>query len=182
MADLVQRLTANQPPQNKTPDFPLTPKLTVTGVEGGDGFSVVPSKSVIKVDVRLTPEFTAAMADIHIGRLVRGHDAVFNVPKARETRVKRIASEPPYALPDYAQLRLAMRDAIAAHRGPVPEKISNPSNIGCFLRAQGIDATAGFGLTAHNVHAANEYVELDRVEQVYSVYRDACKRLLGIQP
>ena len=46
-----------------TQDFPLLPRLTVTGIRGGGAFSVVPSVCTVDVDVRLTPTFAASDAE-----------------------------------------------------------------------------------------------------------------------
>ena len=40
-------------------EFPLPPKLTVTSVRGGEGFSVVPDRCEVGVDIRTTPTFDA---------------------------------------------------------------------------------------------------------------------------
>ena len=43
-------------------DFPFGPKLTVTKMRGGNGFSVVPDECRILVDIRLTNTFRAEQA------------------------------------------------------------------------------------------------------------------------
>lgn len=64
LSSIVQALTKQQP-HAQDDEFQKQPKLTVTEVSGGDGYAVVPSKAVIKVDMRLTPAFNEAAADKH---------------------------------------------------------------------------------------------------------------------
>jgi succinyl-diaminopimelate desuccinylase len=61
-------------------------------------------------------------------------------------------------------------------------KIAGPSNIGNFLAAKGIPATAGFGVRYRGLHAADESVELASIPQVAATYALAVSRLLDGSP
>lgn len=180
-AAMVQALTENQPEPLQTKDFPKQPKLTVTQTQGGDGFSVIPSKAMVCVDVRLTPVFNEAAADKHIKEIVKAQDHLAGVPPERVTEIKKISSEPPYLTPENSELRTALRTAIQEITGKViPEQISGPSNIGCFLAKQGMQVTAGYGVPAKGVHAPNEAADLRSLGTIYKVYETAFKQLLKL--
>lgn len=181
LSDLVGTLTAQQPVAEAGADFPKPPKLTVTEMHGGDGYSVVPSKAVARIDMRLTPAFNEAAADKHIRAMVAAHDAKNGVPDDRASVVTKTSSEPPYLTPAASPLRAALREAIAEITGsPVPEKVSGPSNIGNFLGKQGIEATSGYGVPSRNCHAPNETADVTAVEPVFNAYKRACEKLLGL--
>ncbi|MEZ0261734.1 MAG: M20 family metallopeptidase [Alphaproteobacteria bacterium] len=181
LSDLVGTLTVQQPVAAESADFPKPPKLTVTEMHGGDGYSVVPSKAVARVDIRLTPAFNEAAADQHIRDLVAAHDAKHDVPAERASTVSRTSSEPPYLTPATSPLRVALREAIEEITGsPVPERVSGPSNIGCFLGKQGIEATSGYGVPSHHCHAPNETADVTAIEPVFKAYKRACEKLLGL--
>jgi succinyl-diaminopimelate desuccinylase len=181
LSDLVGRLTAQQPQAEEAPGFPKPPKLTVTEMHGGEGYSVVPSKAVVRIDMRLTPAFNEAAADKYIRDAVAAHDARHGVPAERASRVVKTSSEPPYLTSESSDLRSALREAIVEITGsPVPEKVSGPSNIGNFLGKQGIEATSGYGVPSRNVHAPNETADVTAIEPVYNAYKRACEKLLKL--
>jgi succinyl-diaminopimelate desuccinylase len=66
-AALVSSLAAAKLPASAESAFPLSPRLTVTEINDGHGYSAVPDVCSLKVDVRLTPAFdlTAAEAMLH---------------------------------------------------------------------------------------------------------------------
>jgi succinyl-diaminopimelate desuccinylase len=60
----------------------------------------------------------------------------------------------------------------------VGAKTAGPSNIGNLLAAEGIAATAGFGLHYEGLHGTDERVRLAELPQVYAVYHQAVLDLL----
>ncbi|WP_367325233.1 M20 family metallopeptidase [Streptomyces sp. HUAS ZL42] len=156
--------------------FPLPPKLTVTACHGGQGFSVVPDLCELGVDVRTTPGFDARAADA----LVRGAVAELDgsLPGPRATGVTPVASWPPYRLSEDEQPAAALLGAAAREGVKVRAKTAGPSNIGNLLAAQGIPATAGFGLPYEGLHGVDESVDLARLPEVHAVYRRAVISLL----
>ncbi|MEU3557313.1 M20 family metallopeptidase [Streptomyces fragilis] len=158
-------------------DWPLPPRLTVTAIGGGEGFSMVPDRCEIKVDVRTTPGFGLAEAE----RLVRGVVTAFDaaVPGPRPTGVDAVAAWPAYRLERDRQPAAALLDAAAGEGLAVRAKVAGPSNIGNLLAGEGIRATAGFGLPYRGLHGADECVDLAELPRVYRVYRQAVRQLLG---
>ncbi len=159
-------------------DFPLPPKITVTSISGGGGFSVVPDRCELNVDIRLTPAAGQSWAEALLA------DAVWRIdrdqPTGTPTDIVETNSWPPYRLPDGSALRAAMESAATEAVGhPVPEQVCGPSNIGNLLAASGIEATCGFGVKCTGVHGANEGFAIDTIAQTYRTYESAVRRLLG---
>ncbi|MDN3024212.1 M20/M25/M40 family metallo-hydrolase [Streptomyces sp. S.PB5] len=152
-------------------EFPLPPKLTVTSIHGGEGFSVVPDLCEVGVDIRTTPGFGAREAE----DLVRRAVAALGTSAA----VTPVASWPPFRLAEGEQPAAALLEA-AAHEGlTVRAKTAGPSNIGNLLAAEGIPATAGFGVRYEGLHGTDERARLADLPVMHAAYRRAVLGLLG---
>lgn len=163
-AHLVTRLTA-LPLPGPDPDLGLPPKLTVTAIAGGQGFSTVPDTCRVSVDVRLTSSFDADQA-IALLRTV-----------APDLEV--VQHWPAYRLAEDAPVRTALASAAAEELGTaVPAVVAGPSNIGNYLAGLGIPATAGFGVRHTGLHAVDERIDLATLEPVRRVYERAVHALL----
>jgi acetylornithine deacetylase/succinyl-diaminopimelate desuccinylase-like protein len=139
-------------------DFDCGPKLTVTAIRGGDGYTSVPDACSIRVDIRLTSTFGADKAE----RLVRSAcaDVDRHHPSRQTTAIVVESAWPPYRLPPEAPVVGALRrSAEAAFSRPVPLAVAGPSNIGNYLASRGLPATCGFGVTYRNVHASDEAID-----------------------
>jgi succinyl-diaminopimelate desuccinylase len=156
--------------------FDVPPKITVTFVKGGEGFSLVPDICQVGVDVRVTPAFEANVAEAAIRQAVADED---RENPERPSVVDRISGWPAFRTPDTAPVVTTLqRAAEAALARPVPLEVAGPSNIGNYVAGLGIPAVAGFGAAYRNLHAADECIEVASVEPVYRAYLDAMFTLL----
>lgn len=174
-ARLVARLDEVELP-GPDPAFGPPPKVTVTAIDGGHGYSVVPDRCRVLVDVRLTPSFArdAAVALLDAA-------AATLPPGAAEVAVTQ--HWPAYRLGQDAPVRLALIEAANLERGrEVPAVVAGPANIGNYLAGLGIPATAGFGVRYEGLHAADERIDLATVAPVLRAYDDAIRRLLSEPP
>jgi succinyl-diaminopimelate desuccinylase len=177
-ARLIAALEDRELPADAGPGFPFGPKLTVTAVTGGEGYSQVPDRCEVKIDVRLTPAFTAEDAAALVAAAVRQVDV--DHPTRRATAVEVRESWPAYRLPADSPLANALRRGAERHLDrDVPAVVCGPSNIGNYLAAHGVPATCGFGVTYRNIHGTDEAIELATIAPVYAAYRDAVLDLLA---
>ncbi len=177
LAALIDALYAQDLPAHRTPDFPLPPKRTVTAVQGGIGYSVVPDVCALNLDIRLTPAFPADRAAAWVAERVRAADAAWAGPHPRRIHVEE--SWPPYAVgPDAPLVAALVKAGSHAFGRPVATQVCGPSNIGNFLAERGIPATCGFGVTCDGVHGADERVLIDSIAPTWLSYRDALATLL----
>lgn len=175
-ARLVVALSAAELP-GATGRFPLPPKLTVTHIHGGEGFSVVPDLCRIGVDLRLTPEHGQEWAHAFLGRVVERFDG--EAPDLPPTRIMECGSWPAYQLSEDSEVLRALSEAAAATLGaPVPHVVVGPSNVGNLLYQSGIEATCGFGVRYRNLHGTDEAIEIATIGPVHAVYARAIERLL----
>lgn len=176
-AALVTELTA-MPLPGISEGFPLPPKLTVTAIHGGEGFSVIPDVCTVNVDVRLVPSFRPEEATALVTAAAREVDK--RLPSARTTEVLFEETWPAYALPSSSPLVATLTGAVARVAGrPIRTKIAGPSNIGNYLASLGIEATAGYGVRYRNLHGTDECVDVSTIATVHAVYAAAARALLG---
>jgi succinyl-diaminopimelate desuccinylase len=154
----------------------LPPRLTMTEVAGGSGYSTVPDLRTLNVDVRLTSAWAAAAAETLLRSVADQVDVAW--PGTRRTVMEVTTCWPAYQLPDGSPLKTALLPA-ARQAGLSPAaKIAGPSNIGNYLAGLGIPATAGFGVDHERLHAADERIRIDSIPPVQATYHRACLTLL----
>jgi succinyl-diaminopimelate desuccinylase len=175
-AALVSGLHAVRLPGPCGPEFPLAPRLTVTAINGGQGYSTVPDLCEISVDVRLTPALGDHAALDLVRSVAMAVDSAW--PGTRPTAVEVTGHWPAFALPEGSALRAALLDAAAAAGLTVRPKIAGPSSIGNYLAGLGIPATAGFGVDYADLHGTDERIRIDSIPLVHAVYHQALLNLL----
>jgi succinyl-diaminopimelate desuccinylase len=172
MARLVTALSEWVPPLESDPHFSFGPKLSVTAIAGGEGFSQIPDRCTCKVDVRLTPHFDAIAGREAVETVVRAVDEQFPDPSPSEVAWRE--SWPAYRLDDNEPLVVALRDAANGSFGrDIPTAVSGASNIGNYLRTLEVPAVCGFGVSYQNLHATDEFIELATIAPTYRAYREA---------
>jgi succinyl-diaminopimelate desuccinylase len=175
-AEATRRLHRAPLPGPGGPGFPLPPKLTVTAIHGGEGYSTIPDLCVLNVDVRLTPTFEAEQALALLGSTLAGLDAAW--PDTPPTGLDITTRWPAFALPEDEPLRAALLTA-AQDSGLHPQaKVAGPSNIGNYLAGLNIPAIAGFGVDYRGLHATDEQIRLDSIAPVQATYHRALLSLL----
>jgi succinyl-diaminopimelate desuccinylase len=175
-AYLIRSLDEAPLPGPPGPEFPLPAKLTVTAISGGEGYSMVPDLCTVNVDIRLTPALDDLAAVALVQEAAASTDAAW--PGTPPTDVDVTTRWPPYALPDGSPLRDALLNG-ATRAGLAPAaKVAGPSNIGNYLAALGIPATAGFGVDYQGLHGTDERIRLDSIPAVQATYHQALLVLL----
>jgi len=154
----------------------MRPKLTVTGIDGGGAFALVPDKCAVLVDIRLTEDFGVEAARTIIEKLAAETDGEF--PTGNSTEIVEVHALPAYSLSADNPLTCALSKAAQAEFGSsVGSDICGPSNVGNFLAAEQIPATCGFGVRYRGIHAPDECAFLPDIEPIFRVYRETVKTL-----
>lgn len=157
-------------------EFYLSPKLTVTSIKGGCGYSTVPDYCEVWVDVRLTPSFDSEKAFEIINNSLTEVDKDY--PSWHPTTLTEEESWPAYQLSSSSPLVRTLVQSASYYRGKdISIAICGPSNIGNYLASLGIEATCGFGVSYKNIHAPNECIDISSIEAVYKTYLRAIRLL-----
>jgi succinyl-diaminopimelate desuccinylase len=158
-------------PKTHDQAFPFGPAATVTRIEGGEGFSVVPDHATCHIDIRLTREFDAARAMRWLEEIVRTVDG--------QGRIETADHWPAYLLdPGHGLVRSFAAAAERAFGRRLATDVCGPSNIGNLLAARGVPTICAPGVSFGNMHAANEWADIGSVEPVYAMYCEAALRFL----
>lgn len=176
-ANLIRVLSAVELPDGASSEFPLTGKLTVTAVSGGEGYSVIPDLCRLNVDIRTTPTFDGAAAVRLLEQLVSGVDDAW--PGTRPTLIQVDTRWLAYVLNKDSRFRTVILDAARAAGVEVQAKVAGPSNIGNYLAGLGIPATAGFGVAYVGLHGTDERIQLDTIPAVQAAYHNAVLDLMS---
>jgi succinyl-diaminopimelate desuccinylase len=162
--------------------FDRQAQMTVTGIEAGDGgFTAVPDRCELKVDIRLTPRFDAEHARGLIADAIRAHDIAYTSSPANNllTDIEWIDGWPAYRVSDTHPMLNTLCKAARHIFGAVPPcEVAGPSNIGNYLASLSIPALCGFGPRGEQLHASDERVELASIAPVYQIYEHALLELL----
>ena len=158
--------------------FLLPPKVTVTRIEGGESFTIVPDRCQVSIDVRLTPSFDSEHAHQMLTKVVQETDR--EVATDRNTTVNVMPGWPAFQLQEGSRVLQAMREASMEVLGSsLRERVVGPSNIGNYLASLGVDATAGYGVRYRNLHGTDEAFEVASIRPAYSVYQHAVQSMLA---
>ena len=179
-AQLVVALAQHRRPGPVDHIIELPPRLTVTAIHGGMGYSIIPDRCEISVDVRLTSTFDRVAAEEFVQQVAEAVDR--QIPGDRPSEIRAHESWPAYRLPDDAPIAQALLTAAASYldRPPAP-KVAGPSNIGNYLSNCGIPATAGFGVAYQGLHGTDERIEIGTIPAVQAIYQEAVLALLNGQ-
>ncbi|MDD9900379.1 MAG: M20/M25/M40 family metallo-hydrolase [Alphaproteobacteria bacterium] len=175
-AQLISMISEAPLPEESSPDFPFGPKVTVTAINGGEGFSQVPDKVEINVDMRLTPGFDRTAGNIWLRKIVENFDA--SHPGSPPSAIAYNESWPCYALPHTHPAAAGLKEqAEKVFSHPVSLAVCGPSNIGNLLAEHNIPTICGFGVDYANAHGANETARISSIEPVYTAYYNTIKTL-----
>ncbi|MFC4561584.1 M20 family metallopeptidase [Nocardiopsis mangrovi] len=175
-AQLVEGLHAIDIDAPPADGFPKPPRITVTGIEGGDSWSVVPDVCTVNVDVRTTPSADAAWAEKTVAAAVADVDRAW--PTTPPSSMEPVLSWPAFALEPTHPLAGALLGGAAGAGLRVEPKVAGPSNIGNYLAGLGIAATAGFGADYVGLHGVDERVRVESLVPVQAAYHAAVLDLL----
>jgi succinyl-diaminopimelate desuccinylase len=177
-AELVRLICGHRTPGPVDPALGLPPRITVTKIAGGEGYSIIPDSCTIGVDARLTTTFDEVSGKNIIEAVVAQVDE--RLSSTFPSAVTFRESWPAYRLDEKSSVRVALTCAAEHHlKKRLPTKVAGPSNIGNYLAKLEIDATAGLGVRYKNLHGANEKIELSTIPIVQAIYHEAVLRLLS---
>lgn len=177
LARIVSALEEAPLPDAEPGPFSFGPRVSVTAIEGGEGFSVIPDRAACSIDIRLTPSFGAGEAARWLAAVVERCDRLWPSPQA--TRIAPLESWPAYLVAEADPLVRAFQDAgRAALARDVPLAVCGPSNIGNLFAAHGIPTICGLGVGARNVHGTDEAALIASIPAAYRGYREGARRFL----
>lgn len=175
-AQLIDMISSTPLPAENNPEFPFGPKVTVTAIDGGQGYSQIPDKITVNLDMRLTPDFDKNAADMWLRDIIKNFENANDQNKG--INISYAESWPSYALDkDHVAVKALHENAERELNHLVTLRICGPSNIGNYLADKNIPALCGFGVEAQNIHAPNENIRISSIEAAYNSYYKTAKTL-----
>lgn len=172
---LIEELQSKRLPAGVAP-FDFGPKMTVTSIRGGEGYSIVPDLCEFNIDFRLTPTFNRHAAMAHVDHALDQ----FRLRCAEAyPMVSMVGEVPAYSIEEGEPFVECLTEAAREVWGrSIPTGVCGPSNIGNVLAQEGIPAICGFGVDYAGCHASDEFVTVNSIGPTFEVYQTAVKKYL----
>ncbi len=175
MARLLLELESIETPHSTTKYFERFRTLFTPGtmIHGGVSINVVPDQCEALVDIRITPEFDLARVE---GLL---QEAINHVRSNRLEFTYELLNYTPAAISDEnAPIFSIVEQTINQVKGITAERVvAGPANEGYLLIERGIPTLCGLGPTGENAHAANEFVEIQGLQDAAAIFALSASRL-----
>lgn len=142
--------------------------VSFSTVHGGTGWTAVPERSELCMDVRLAPPITEADTNAMLQRAIENAAAIIPGIKAEYTLVE---SFPWVRIDTEAPLLQAMQRAVFSVTGEnkAPAMIGGYTDSGAIAALTGQRNCLSYGPQGGNLHAADEWLSIASIERVYSV-------------
>ncbi|MDR1025835.1 MAG: M20/M25/M40 family metallo-hydrolase, partial [Lactobacillus sp.] len=139
--------------------YPISPKLSVTAIHGGQLFGIIPDLVEVNVDIRTTFDFKEKQAEKLLKETAKQFDG--------GVKINKYESWPAYMLSKNSKIRKIMEEAVKNAGFDIKSEVSGPSNVGNLFALNGIDTIAGFGVNYKHTHEANECIDLESIPKIY---------------
>lgn len=168
-ATFVRTVTRKRLPAAYDAAFPMAPKVTITEVNGGQGYSTVPDHCICSIDIRLTPKFTGEEALSWVAACVEQTDHCSPAPTP--TQIEIAETWPPYRVDrDDPLVRAFQAASVRAFDRDIPAEICGPSNIGNLFAVHDVPTICAPGVSYEALHGTDECADLADVARVYELY------------
>lgn len=148
------------------PFFEFGSTLNIAQINGGVAINIVPDKCEANIDIRLMPSQKKEAVLEMIKHTLQEQQIEFNLDTTQY--------EPAYLTnPDNQFVKLLQTTATQTLGKSIPLVASGQGSVGNVVSTMGIPIINAFGCESSNVHASNEWLNVDTIPQIFSIYRDA---------
>ena len=149
------------------PFFEFGSSLNVSQISGGKIINVVPDRCEAKLDIRLIPSQSKEEV------LAQIKQAIKNIGDIEYT-IDELGHEPAYLTdPNNEFVKILQSTAQGVLGEPPPLIASGQGSAGNVISKLGIPIINAFGVESDNVHAPNEWINVDTIPQVFEIYKQA---------
>lgn len=169
MVDVIEILKEMKLSDKKEPFFEYGSNLNVSFVGGGTAINIVPDKCEIKVDIRLLPSQTKKEILEKINdklRKLRKRDPNFFC------KVEVLQYQSAFLTsPQNTFVKILQKTAKKILKRKIPLTSSGGGSVGNVISKLGIPIINSFGCECDNIHAPNEWVNINNIPEVFEIYR-----------
>lgn len=141
----------------KKPYFEYGSNFNVSLIKGGTAINIVPNQCEAKIDIRYLP----SQSTEEIIRTIK-----------RFCEVEVLNSEPPFLTnPQSAFVKILQKTAQEELKTEIPITTSGPGSVGSIISQLKIPIINSFGCKCGNVHALNEWIDLETLPKAFDIYK-----------
>lgn len=177
MAKLIIEIEKNKFPSKKDKLFFFGSRLTFSEISGGQAINIVPDECEARVDVRTLPYQNKGTVDQYFSNIFK---KLSRRDKNFKAKIQYLLGEDGYVLKKDNKVITSLQKVLKTNlEKNVPLAVSGPSHIGAFLYKHNIPVII-WGPKGGNVHAYDEYVEIDSLSTTVQTYVDFVREYFGI--
>lgn len=148
------------------PFFEFGSSFNASQISGGTAINIVPDKCEAFIEVRWLPSQTKD----EILKLMKGTIDGLGV----QYELTELQCEPAYLTnPNDRFVQILKNNVREILKKEIPLVASGPGSVGNIISKLGIPIINGFGADGGNVHAPNEWIDIETVPQVFEIYKKA---------
>lgn len=171
MAEIITALRELNLEGKKEPFFEYGSNFNVSLIKGGTSINVVPDECEISIDIRFLPSQSKQGI---IDKVEETLKELKNKNLDIHYKVEFLGCEPPFLTnPEDRFVKLLQKIAQDELKKKIPLVTSGQGSVGSVISQLGIPIVNAFGVESDNVHAPNEWINVDTIPQVFEIYKKA---------
>lgn len=171
MAKAIERLSLLKIGGKKERFFEFGSSLNVSQINGGVAINIVPDRCEANIDIRLVPsqnKMEVLRTIINTMEKIKDKDSTFNY------QLEEMQSEMAFLTnPDDIFVKKLQAIASKTLQKNIPLVASGQGSVGNVIGQKNIPIINAFGCESDNVHAPNEWVNIDTIPKVFEIYKEA---------
>jgi succinyl-diaminopimelate desuccinylase len=164
MGKVINTITSLNLGQKTEPFFEFGSSLNISQINGGVAINIVPDKCEANIDIRLLPSQTK--------------DEVLDILKAKLNELKIqhnleiLQHEQAYLTdPENSFVQILKNTASEVLDQEISLVASGQGSVGNVISKLNIPIINAFGVESDNVHAPNEWINIDTIPKIFEIYR-----------
>jgi len=171
MTDIITELKKLNLDNKKEPYFDYGSSFHTSIIKGGVAINVVPDKCEAQIDVRLLPSQNKKKI---LDKICRTLKKLRKKNPKLSYEIEILQSEKAFLTnPKNRFVKLLQRTAQKELKRKTPLVSNGSGSVGNVISKLGIPIINGFGCDCDNVHAPNEWVDINNLPKVFEIYRKA---------
>jgi acetylornithine deacetylase/succinyl-diaminopimelate desuccinylase-like protein len=178
MGKAIVAISAMEFESAKEPFFEFGSALNFAQIDGGIAINIVPDRCEAKIDIRIIPSQNKE-------KILSQIEEVLNRLKIKDKsfdyKVEIMQSYEPYLTnPQNEFVKILQRTAGKILGRDIPLIANGQRSVGNVISRLGVPVINAFGCGGGNVHAPNEWIDIETAPQVFEIYKETilafCKR------
>lgn len=163
----------------KEPFFEYGSRFNVSFIKGGISINIVPDECEIKIDIRFLPSQTKQKVLDEISNTLK--ELKKKKPNIIHYEIEFLRCEPPFLTnPRDKFVKLLQKTAQEELKKEIPLVTSGAGSVGSVINEFNIPIINSFGCRSDNVHAPNEWIDVNSISKVFQIYNktilDFCEK------